>query len=152
MSGEQQDGAAEAVQRFADAWRDPHAYVHEARNGTLLIARDDHRTVRLTEPQLRAVLAERDALAKRVAHLDSARDSAVREWRREHDAADALQAERDALAARVAELEAEREADTRVVAELRTAYSQGGRGWAETDALIARFADRIAALAETSGI
>lgn len=50
---------------------------------------------------LRMVLA-------RLKHLDSARDSAVREWKREHDAADELQRERDVLAARVAELEAER--------------------------------------------
>ena len=47
----------------------------------------------------------------------------------------------------LAALEQERDDDARAVAALRDALRVGGRGWGEADALIARFADRIADLA-----
>jgi hypothetical protein len=46
----------------------------------------------------------------------------------------------------VEQLRAERDEDVRAVAALRDALRTGGRGWGEADALIAHFADRIAAL------
>lgn len=78
VSGQQQDGALEAVRRFADAWRESNA-----RDRAHLPSEDGRRyfgdawfqisgtDAKLTEPQLRAVLVERDALAERVAELES---------------------------------------------------------------------------------
>lgn len=74
----QQDGAVEAARRFADAWRGAHVFVRETRDGTLLIECPANRSVRLTEPQLRAVLAERTALAARVAELEAEREADTR--------------------------------------------------------------------------
>jgi chromosome segregation ATPase len=160
----------EAVKQFAAAWRTrTEAYANSATPQALHVARvPDGEHVSMTEPQLSTALAELERLTDRVAHLDSARDSAVRAWKQEHDGADELQRERDTArsevarawedltgvreerdgaAARVAELESEREADTRAVAALRDALRAGGRGWSETDALTVRFADRIDDLA-----
>lgn len=107
--------------------------------------------------RVRIVLNELKRLTDRVAHLDSARDSAVRAWKQEHDGADELQRERDALAARVAELEAHPaqlvradreadEADVRAVGSLLEADDEDVPRAREY--LRARFADRIAALGD----
>lgn len=54
--------------------------------------------------ELAAATERAETAEARVVHLEKARNSAVREWRREHDAADELQSERDEARARLAEL------------------------------------------------
>lgn len=46
-------------------------------------------------------------LVNRLRHVESARDAAVREWKREHDAVDELQREHDALLDRLRQLKGE---------------------------------------------
>jgi hypothetical protein len=132
---QQQDGAVERV----EAWLDNR--IHSTFYGPVApeticsypVDGDDCSIVYvLTEPDLRAVLAERTALAARVAELGSERTSLAVLLLAEHD---------------------EREADTRAVMavlKLGEVLYLGQRPTDWTDArrgLLARFADRIAALA-----
>jgi len=154
---QEQDGGLAAVQRFADAWRESNA-----RDRAHLPSEDGRRyfgdswfqisgtDAKLTEPQLRAVLALLDDrgvmdLVERNEQLRDERDIARSEVARAWEDLTTVREERDALAARVAELEAEREADTWAVARCQRAKA-GPDAVPAMLALDARFADRIEAL------
>lgn len=81
VSGEQQDGAAGDKGSVRAASLLAFLDLHRERRGHDVIASlavGDGRTVELTQVQLRAVLAERDALAARVAELEGEREADAR--------------------------------------------------------------------------
>lgn len=160
----QQDGAVEAARRFANAWRENNSW-----SRAHLPSEDGRRhfgdawfqisgtDAKLTEPQLRAVLAERDDFRAQL-RTELAISAKLRQ-RNVELATERCQAEaeRTALAARVAELEGERKADTRLVAvgvieDLWNGDARPNSVIETHEQLHARFADRIAALdADTDG-
>lgn len=95
--------------------------------------------------RVRIVLNELKRLTDRVAHLDSARDSAVRAWKQEHDGADDLQRERDTWKSEAERRSAERKAASRRVGILRAWLYELGHAPDAVDERLRRDAAALAA-------
>lgn len=73
MSGEEaREAAYEAARVLCDTWRDSDLGCWLTRDRTLLMGATDGTVARLTEPQLRAVLAENARMREKLAKLDDA--------------------------------------------------------------------------------